>query len=193
MTQEQVQLLLAANALLQRAGPVNVALNGQMGAGRSVMADTARLATGLAFRNDGRGPVWRSVLLSGTPREAPGAIQAGFTIDKRAYRMDGAPLDPNSIRQGDRVIIVVSGKPEGARLYPTVVVDLLPAGLEIETVLGPADGWALCNMTARAPAAPSAGSVRSRPPMWRKRATIASWHRQTCARHLSCSLTSRAP
>ncbi|HVK80407.1 MAG TPA: hypothetical protein VM915_07320, partial [Verrucomicrobiae bacterium] len=28
MTQEQVQLLLAANALLERAGPVNVTLNG---------------------------------------------------------------------------------------------------------------------------------------------------------------------
>src|SRR5262249_35000535 len=89
MTQEQVQLLLAATTLLQRAGPVNVALNGQMGAGRNVMADTARLATGLVFRNDGRGVVWRSLLVSGTPREAPGAMSAGFTIGKNVYRMDG--------------------------------------------------------------------------------------------------------
>lgn len=140
MTQEQVQLLLAANALLQRAGPVNVALNTQMGAGRRVMADAARLAQGLAFRNDGRGPVWRSLLLSGTPRETPGAIAAGYQLDKRVYRMDGSAADLQGIRQGDRVIIVVSGKPEGARLYPTVLVDLLPAGLEIETVLGPQDG-----------------------------------------------------
>jgi uncharacterized protein YfaS (alpha-2-macroglobulin family) len=125
---------------LQRAGPVNVALNTQMGAGRRVMADAARLAQGLAFRNDGRGPVWRSLLLSGTPRETPGAIAAGYQLDKRVYRMDGSAADLQGIRQGDRVIIVVSGKPEGARLYPTVLVDLLPAGLEIETVLGPQDG-----------------------------------------------------
>ena len=44
------------------------------------------------------------------------------------------------VRQGDRVVIVISGQPEGARNYPTVLVDLLPAGLEIETVLRPEDG-----------------------------------------------------
>ena len=140
MTQEQVQLLLAANALLERAGPVHVSLNGQADAGRSVMADAARLASGLVFRNDGRGTVWRTLLTAGPPREAPPAMQSGFVVDKDVYRMDGSPADLNAVTQGDRLVIVVRGEPEGARLYPTVLVDLLPAGLEIETVLGPDDG-----------------------------------------------------
>lgn len=139
MTQEQVQLLLAANSLLERAGPVNVTLNGEALAERRVMANAQRLATGLVFRNAARGPVWRTVQLSGAPREAPPAMQAGYTIDKRVFRMDGTTADLDSIRQGDRVIIVVSGQPEGARNYPSVLVDLLPAGLEIETILGPGD------------------------------------------------------
>jgi alpha-2-macroglobulin len=140
MTQEQAQLLLAANALLERAGPVNVSLNGQQMAERRMIADTQRLAAGLVFRNNARGTVWRSLSLTGAPREAPPAMQAGYSIDKRVFRMDGTVADLAAVRQGDRVVIVLSGQPEGARNYPTVLVDLLPAGLEIETVLTSADG-----------------------------------------------------
>jgi uncharacterized protein YfaS (alpha-2-macroglobulin family) len=141
-TQEQAQLLMAANALMARAGPVDVSLNGQPLAERRVMADAARLVQGLVFRNNSRGPgpVWRSVSLSGAPIAAPPAMSNGFGIDKRVFRMDGTAADLDAIRQGDRVIIVVSGQPDGVRNYPTVLVDLLPAGLEIETVLRPEDG-----------------------------------------------------
>ena len=140
MTQEQVHLLLAANSLLERAGPVNVTLNGQPLPERRVMADAQRLAAGLAFANAARGPVWRTLQSSGAPIEAPPAMQAGYTISKTVYRMDGTSADLANLRQGDRVVVVISGQPEGARTYPTVLVDLLPAGLEIETLLGPEDG-----------------------------------------------------
>jgi uncharacterized protein YfaS (alpha-2-macroglobulin family) len=140
MTQEQVQLLLAANSLLEGSGPVNVTLNGQPLPERRIMADARRLAEGLAFRNAARGPVWRTLQTSGPTREAPPAMQAGYTIDKRVFTLTGSLADMNNLRQGDRVVIVVSGQPEGARNYPTVLVDMLPAGLEIESLLGPADG-----------------------------------------------------
>lgn len=141
MTQEQAHMLLALNSLLRAAGPVTVSLNGDAAAGRRVMADAARITQGLVFRNDGRGTVWRTTTLQGAPREAPGAASAGFSIDKRIYRLDGTIADLNAIRQSDRVIVVVSGMPEGARTYPAVLVDLLPAGLEIESVLRPEDGF----------------------------------------------------
>ncbi|MES1156853.1 MAG: alpha-2-macroglobulin [Alphaproteobacteria bacterium] len=140
MTQEQVQLLLAANALLQRSGPVNVSLNGHPMDGRRLFANTQQLAAGLVFRNDGRGPVWRTLSTTGAPLQSPPAMANGFSIDKRVFRMDGTVADLASVRQGDRVVVVLSGSPDGARVYPTVVVDLLPAGLEIETTLGPPDG-----------------------------------------------------
>ncbi|HWA01003.1 MAG TPA: alpha-2-macroglobulin [Caulobacterales bacterium] len=140
MTQEQVQMLLAANALLQRSGPVSVSVNGQPMQGRRMFADTQQLLAGLVFRNEARGPVWRTLSVSGSPLQAPPAMANGFSIDKRLFRMDGAIADAESVRQGDRIVVVLSGRPDGARMYPTVLVDLLPAGLEIETVLGPADG-----------------------------------------------------
>ncbi|MFO1017900.1 MAG: alpha-2-macroglobulin [Hyphomonadaceae bacterium] len=140
MTQEQAQLMLAANSLLERSGPVSVTLNNEQMAERRVIANAQRLAQGLVFRNAARGPVWRTLALSGAPREAPPAMQSGYTIDKTIFRMDGTLADLNSVRQGDRVVVVLSGQPEGARNFPTVLVDLLPAGLEIETLLGPEDG-----------------------------------------------------
>ncbi|MBC7768263.1 MAG: alpha-2-macroglobulin family protein [Phycisphaerales bacterium] len=157
MTQEQAQLLLAANALLQRAGPVNVSLNGEALTERRIAVNAQRLAAGLVFRNNARGTVWRTLQLSGAPREAPTAMQAGYTIDKTIFRMDGTMADLSSIRQGDRVVIVISGQPEGARNYPTVLVDLLPAGLEIETVLRPEDGAGGANYD---------GTTRSGPFSW---------------------------
>jgi uncharacterized protein YfaS (alpha-2-macroglobulin family) len=135
MTQEQGQALMALNALLRAAGPVRVSLNGQADAGRRVSADAALIARGLVFRNDGQGAVWRTLTTSGPPRTAPPAASAGYSLDKRIFRLDGTIADPNALRQGERVVVVLSGAPEGARIYPTVLVDLLPAGLEIESIL----------------------------------------------------------
>ncbi|MBY0564122.1 MAG: alpha-2-macroglobulin family protein [Hyphomonadaceae bacterium] len=140
MTQEQVRLMLAASALLERAGPVNVSLNGQAMSERRVLADARRLAAGLVFRNNARAAVWRTMSLSGVPVDAPPAERSGYTLDKTVFTLNGALADLNNLRQGDRVVVVLSGQPEGARNYPTVLVDLLPAGLEIETLLGPMDG-----------------------------------------------------
>jgi uncharacterized protein YfaS (alpha-2-macroglobulin family) len=157
MTQEQVQLLLAANALMEQAGPVNVTINGQALAERRIIVGAQQLAAGLVFRNAARGPVWRTLSLSGAPREAPPAMQAGYTIDKNVYRLDGTTADLGGIRQGDRVVVVISGQPEGARNYPTVLVDLLPAGLEIETLLRPEDGSGATSYD---------GSIRNGPFSW---------------------------
>jgi uncharacterized protein YfaS (alpha-2-macroglobulin family) len=150
-------LLLAANALLERAGPVNVTMNGEALAQRRIALNAAELARGMVFRNAARGVVWRTTSLSGAPIQAPPAMQAGYTIDKNVFTLNGASADLSSIRQGDRVVIVVSGQPEGARNYPTVLVDLLPAGLEIETLLRPEDGAGATNYD---------GSIRNGPFTW---------------------------
>ncbi len=138
-TQEQAHVLMAAQALLAR-GEVNVSLNGQPAAGARIAATAAQAAQGLSLRNEGRGPVWRTVLVSGAPREAPPAANQGFAVSKTIYGFQGGAADLNAVTQGDRLVIVVTGEPMAARTHPALVVDLLPAGFEIETVLGPEDG-----------------------------------------------------
>jgi len=141
MTQEQSQLLLAANALLKTAGPVNVSVNGQAAGPMSPFAAVvSQLQRPITFRNDGQGAVWRSLTLSGAPLSAPPASSNGLSITKRVFRLDGTLADLNAIRQGDRVVVALTGTPEGQRLYPAALIDLLPAGLEIESILSTADG-----------------------------------------------------
>jgi uncharacterized protein YfaS (alpha-2-macroglobulin family) len=104
------------------------------------MANAARIAEGLAFRNAGQGPVWRTLTVSGPPKAAPPAATSGFSLDKRLFTLTGEAVEPGALRQGERVVVVISGAPEDQRLHPAVLVDLLPAGLEIESVLKPEDG-----------------------------------------------------
>jgi alpha-2-macroglobulin len=141
MTQEQARLVVAADALIARAGKVNVTLAGQPVVG-ATSADQARINAGLSFLNAGQGPVFRTLTTSGVPRSAPPAAANGLTIVKRLFRMSGQSAEGQTLRQGDRVIVVLSGNSQSERLTPAVLVDLLPAGLEIEQVLTPEDGAA---------------------------------------------------
>ncbi|MDX2234476.1 MAG: alpha-2-macroglobulin [Hyphomonadaceae bacterium] len=141
MTQEQAQLLMAANALLRSAGPVLISVNGQPATRIAPFtAVAAQLQAPVTFRNDGQGPIWRSLTVSGAPTSAPPAQSNGLSIDKRVFTLTGGLADLDGVRQGDRVIVALSGAPEGQRLYPAAIIDLLPAGLEIESILGPSDG-----------------------------------------------------
>lgn len=150
-TQEQAALLVAVDALLARTkGPLAITANGAPMMG-PVAVDAARVAQGVVFANAGQGPAFRTLTISGTPRTAPGPTSQGFSLEKRLFRMNGAAADTDGIRQGDRVIVVLRGATQGERLHPAVLVDLLPAGLEIESVLKPEDGAASNPETADGP------------------------------------------
>jgi alpha-2-macroglobulin len=139
MTQEQSQLVLAAHALIKRAGPISIG-GGSPGTVGRFVADVSRLGAGLSFANRGTGPVWRSVTTSGVPLADPGATSRGISINKSFRTLEGGSVDPGNLRQGQKVIVVLTGRADGARVNPAVIVDLLPAGLEIEGALRPEDG-----------------------------------------------------
>lgn len=139
MTQEQAHLLLAADALAARAGDVRVTLGDEPLVSPAAF-DRAALATPAVFANAGQGQVFRTLTLSGPPRTPPPAVSDGFRIEKRLFRLDGALADADQLTQGDRVVVVLTIRPSAERTHPALVVDLLPAGLEIETVLRPSDG-----------------------------------------------------
>ena len=91
------------------------------------------------FVNAGKGALWRMVTVTGTPVVAPAAEENGLSLSKRLVGFSGGSVDAASLTQGDRVIVVVSGRSAQARTMALVVDDPLPAGFEIETVLGPDD------------------------------------------------------
>ena len=136
-TQEQAHLLRAAAYMLKASGPLNiegtnVSALGQKGAlQRFDITDLSKAR----LVNRGSGTVWRTISVTGDPLTAPTAEMRGITVDKVYYSMQGQRLDPSRLVQGQKVIVVISGRSGLAQMRPSVVDDALPAGLEIEMML----------------------------------------------------------
>ena len=91
------------------------------------------------FVNTGRGALWRTVTVHGLPVDAPVAGGHGITLDKAFFALDGRPLDPSQMVQGQRVIVRLRGESQQGRAMMTVIDDALPAGFEIDATLSPED------------------------------------------------------
>ena len=80
-----------------------------------------------------RGTVWYSLSARGTPSDATFAPEAaGLEVERRLLGRDGAPLDEARVRQGDLVVARVRVRSTSGPLENVVVMQLLPAGLEVE-------------------------------------------------------------
>jgi uncharacterized protein YfaS (alpha-2-macroglobulin family) len=140
-TQEQAAVLSAAYQLLKAAGPITIDAQGVTAlppAGGTPRWAVGKLADA-RFVNNGKGALWRTVSVRGTPVAAPGSESNGLSVSKQLFSMNGGAIDPTQIHQGDRVIVLVSGRSMQARSTALVVDDALPAGFEIETTLGADD------------------------------------------------------
>ena len=138
-TQEQARLLQAAFYMLKEAGAIRVDATGVTAA--PTAGQTRWIVGRLAdakFINRGKA-LWRTVTVRGTTVASPGAESNGVSVGKRFFSMTGAGVDPTGLRQGDRVIVLVSGRSAQGRTVPLVIDDALPAGWEIETTLSPED------------------------------------------------------
>ena len=143
-TQEKAFVLLATQALLKKAGSLALSQNGEslkdLSPAPSFAPEASALKDGVTYTNDGDGPIFRTVMVSGSPTSAPAPVSNGFTLTKRIVSRDGKPVDLASVRQNDRLVIVLTGAAQADRLHPAIIADLLPAGFEIEAVLTPEDG-----------------------------------------------------
>ena len=145
-TQEKGWMLRAAYALTRQKLPLNITVNGAPAAPRDgavrLTPTLAQLTSGVTLANKGDAGVWRSTAVSGTPNAALPAAADGFTVSKSIWTMSGAPADVGSLKQNDRVIIEISGQMPNNLYHQMGVIDLLPAGLEIEQPLSGDDAKA---------------------------------------------------
>jgi uncharacterized protein YfaS (alpha-2-macroglobulin family) len=133
-TQEQAWLLLAAYALSKQTGELRLTVEGG-----TITADpfylsptTEQLASKLTVVNQGEQPAWAVLDVSGAPVAQQPPAREGFTIARRYYTRVGQEVDPGQIRQNDLLVAVITGEAQGSEQQQALVVDLLPAGLEIE-------------------------------------------------------------
>ncbi len=137
-TQEQAWLVLAAHALgggaeldysvdgdKQRSTKDPVVLN----------PDAAALARGMKVRNEGQQAVWMQVTARGVPKEALPASSEGLSVSRRYFTFDGETADLSKLRQNQRLIVSIEGRNLDGAYHEVALLDLLPAGFEIEAVV----------------------------------------------------------
>ena len=138
-TQEQAWLLMAAEAAVRASGgEMTVAIGDGAPVTRSEPVYLRRsLGSGGARQtvtNRGDTPAWRSVSITGVPVADLPAESKGYTVTRNVYRPDGTDADLRKARQTDLFVVVIKGtRTDASQAAQTLVVDLLPAGFEIET------------------------------------------------------------
>ncbi len=133
-TQENNWLALAAEALAERrprdaltldGKPVNGALYRRWSA-YSVGAELASLG------NNGDTPLKLVTTTSGAPLTPAPAAAQGYEIAREFYTLDGKKADISNLVQNDRILVVLKITEAEAKYAKLLIVDRLPAGLEID-------------------------------------------------------------
>jgi len=97
--------------------------------------DGAAIARGVRVKNEGDGTVWMQVTARGVPNEPLPAATQGLSVQREFLTLDGRPADLRRLRQNERLIVSISGRNLEGGYHEMALLDLLPAGFEIETVL----------------------------------------------------------
>ncbi len=141
-TQEKSWMLLATHALAQRGSQINVDADGQaiLGRARAVFdLAPAQLQRGFAVANRGEREIWATTTISGVSKTPLPAGNRRFTVKRSFLTLQGEPADLATLKQNDRVVVWIeaAGFNDADRRAGSdvAIMDLLPAGLEIEGVL----------------------------------------------------------
>jgi uncharacterized protein YfaS (alpha-2-macroglobulin family) len=134
-TQDKAWLLAAAYALNKNAQNISLAINGKpvsLSLPAAFAPTAAQITAGYDIKNASGKDLWRTTTITGAPAIALPALAKGYTLSKQYFTLDGKPLDPAKLKQNDRFIVSLSGDVADDDDHRTVLVDLLPAGWEID-------------------------------------------------------------
>ena len=139
-TQEKAWLLVAAHAVTAGDKAVGLTVNGKPveGArGQAVLHPAAGdIAAGYTVAPTGQ-DLWRTLVVRGSPRQAAPALANGLSLTKQYFTNDGTKLDPSTLPQNRRFMVVLQGASTDHAVHRLALVDLLPAGWEIEGIVKP--------------------------------------------------------
>jgi uncharacterized protein YfaS (alpha-2-macroglobulin family) len=140
-TQEQAWLAVAASTLLAKGGPIAVSVNHGAAVPTpppvTLKPDAGQIAAGFTIANEGQSAIFRAVTAYGVPSAAPSAMSNAVTLTKTVTAMDGTPVDLAAVKQNDRLVVHLSGISGDDAYHQDILVDMLPAGWEIEAVISP--------------------------------------------------------
>ena len=133
-TQEEAWLLRAAFDL-HGATPLKVTLDDKPNAaGSDSLHASFPASVSHVLINRGSEPVYAAITTTGIPAGLQGAEADGFTISRSYRHLDGSPFDLADVHQNDELVIVIDGAMSNPFQRKALAVDMLPAGLEPETI-----------------------------------------------------------
>jgi hypothetical protein len=135
-TQEKAWLLLAARELLKGDEEMVLSINGKAIPPRRrplfLRPGNGKIKNGYRVKNLSLNPMWYTLTLNGVPKRELPNVDKGFKISRKFYYLDGSEVDLNRVRQNDLLLAVIKGEVNTDKRHQALVVDLLPAGFEIE-------------------------------------------------------------
>jgi alpha-2-macroglobulin len=134
-TQEMNWMTLAAEALADHASLAEFRVDGEPVKGALYRRWSGPALSGrpIVIANAGQNPAQLVVSVSGAPIEPDPAAANGYAIERSFYKLDGTRIDSlQSMAQNERVVVALKVTEAQARYARLLVVDRLPAGLEID-------------------------------------------------------------
>jgi len=138
-TQEKSYIVRAMSKITQGDEAVSISTSGFDMDGASVSLIGSDMSVDKVITNTGNSRLYVTLDIDATPLTAPERISAGFDVDKTLYSPKGEVLSASQIKRGDRIVVLLEAQSNYTAETMMVMADLLPAGLEIETVLIPSD------------------------------------------------------
>ncbi len=149
-TQDQIALAALGKALItdsdaRVAGTLSVAGNTETIAPQSIFSrsfDAAALRQGVRFNPEGKPPLYGLIDVAGVPSSAPMPDDKRISVVRTYYTTDGKEWKGGVLKEGDALIVGLAIASR-EKVPDALIVDLLPAGVEIENFnLGDAKQWA---------------------------------------------------
>jgi hypothetical protein len=149
-THDQIALAALGKALIvdsdaQVAGTLSIGGNKETVAPGAIWSrdfDAADLRQGVRFMPEGKPPLYGMIDVAGVPSSAPAVDDKRLSIVRTYYTTDGKEWKGGTLKEGDALIVGIAIASR-EKVPDALIVDLLPAGMEIENFnLGDAKQWA---------------------------------------------------
>lgn len=124
-TQEKAWLIRADNALKKNA-------NQKLPLSRTFTA--SELEQTFSLKNEENQPLYYSLSLTGEPKQTDVLTKAGFEIHREIYQPNGQLYSSDQFNTGELYVVVLQGHRLISEINHILLLDLLPAGFEIENV-----------------------------------------------------------
>lgn len=137
-TFEKGWLVQAASSLSELQKPISLAVQNEL-----VSQDfktwnktflKSNLKEPITLNNKGKTPLIYALEVKGEPKDLSQLPAQGFELKRQLFDREGKEIDPAQLKSGDLVVVVLNGAVKDASVHEVLLVELLPAGLEIEQV-----------------------------------------------------------